>query len=67
MNLLAYVVHHLMTGAGKEQITQQLSKLSHSEQTVLTDLQPLLQRAPQNLALVLARISQGNDWDRSPL
>lgn len=64
MNLLASVVHHLMTGMGKEQLAQQLSQLSRLEQAALADLQPLLQRAPQDLALILDQINQGRDWDR---
>lgn len=67
MNLLAYVVYSLMTGVGKEQITQHLAQLSSLEQTVLTELQPLLQRTPQDLALVLAQLGPINDWDRLPL
>jgi hypothetical protein len=64
MNLLAYVVHHLMTGADKEHLAPQLAELSRLEQTILTELQPLLRRAPQDLALILAQIDQGRDWDR---
>lgn len=67
MNLLAYVVYSLMTGVGKEQITQHLAQLSSLEQTVLGELQPLLQRTPQDLALVLAQLGPINDWDRLPL
>lgn len=67
MNLLAYVVYSLMTGIGKEQLTQHLAQLSPLEQSVLTELQPLLQRAPQDLAAVLAQLGPINDWDKLPL
>jgi hypothetical protein len=67
MNLLAYVVYSLMTGIGKEQLTQHLAQLSPLEQSVLAELQPLLQRAPQDLASVLAQLGPINDWDKLPL
>lgn len=64
MNLLASVVYHLMTGVSTEQIAQQLAALSRLEQTALSDLLPLLQRTPQDLAIVLAQLGPNNDWDR---
>lgn len=64
MNLLASVVHHLMTGAGEEQLAQQLSQLSRLEQAALVDLQSFLQRTPQDLSIVLAQLGPNNDWDR---
>ncbi|MCQ3972373.1 MAG: hypothetical protein DPW09_02880 [Anaerolineae bacterium] len=67
MNLLAYVVYSLMTGIGKEQLTQHLAQLSPLERSVLAELQPLLQRAPQDLAAVLAQLGPINDWDKLPL
>jgi hypothetical protein len=67
MNLLAYVVYSLMTGIGKEQLTQHLAQLSPLEKSVLAELQPLLQRAPQDLASVLAQLGPINDWDKLPL
>jgi hypothetical protein len=67
MNLLAYVVYSLMTGIGKEQLTQHLAQLSPLEQSVLAELQPFLQRAPQDLAAVLAQLGPINDWDKLPL
>lgn len=67
MNLLAYVVYSLMTGIGKEHLTQHLAQLSPLEQSVLAELQPFLQRAPQDLAAVLAQLGPINDWDKLPL
>ncbi len=67
MNLLAYVVYSLMTGVGKEQLTQHLAQLSPLEQSVLAELQPFLQRVPQDLAAVLAQLGPINDWDKLPL
>lgn len=64
MNLLASVVHRLMTGAGEEQLAQQLSQLSRLEQAALVDLQSFLQRTPQDLATILAQLGPGNDWDK---
>lgn len=64
MNLLASVVYHLMIGVSTEQIAQQLAVLSRLEQTALSDLLPLLQRTPQDLAIVLAQLGPNNDWDR---
>ena len=67
MNLLAYVVYSLMTGISQEHLTQHLAQLSPLEQSVLAELQPLLQRAPQDLAAVLAQLGPINDWDKLPL
>lgn len=59
MNLLAQVIHHLMSG---QEVTDLVAQLSPAERTALADLKALLNRSPQALAATLARAEAGPDW-----
>lgn len=59
MNLLARVVHNMMTG---KVVPPYLTELSQSEQAALADLQNFVNQPPKKLAAFLASEKQGGDW-----
>lgn len=61
MNMLARVVHALVTGKQVSRVDVPFN-LSRREQGALADLRPLLRRSPRDLAAFLAQEQRPKPW-----